>query len=368
MTKPLKVLHILYELRFSGAEVMIKGASSFWKQNGVDNHVLGTAEVIGDFSVNLRKEGIVVHHLPHENSLRFYKKFINFLRLHRFDILLIHVEGTFLTYAFLARIAKTPTIIRVIHSASLFKGKVRLNRTIRRWIVRQLGVIQISVSDSVRENEQVRFFNPTVQINNWYDDDHYHPPSKKERKEARNSFGLSENDKVILSVGNCAPSKNHDSIIKAIPLLTKNRYNIKYWHVGKEEIEKREQNLVYDLKLDSMIQFWGSQENVRRFLWAADIFVMPSFYEGFGIAALEAYACNLPVVLARSPGLDFWGAYFPETIYTEATAESLARGVTVALEEGNKFKNHDQTLLITNFGTLNGAKKYLSLFLGNYAN
>lgn len=172
---------VRFELRFSCAGVLFKGASSFWRQKGVDNHVLGTSEVLGDFSENLNHEGIVVHHLPIENSLRFYKKF----------------------------------------------------------------------------------------------------------------FG---------------------------------------------------------------------------FLWAEDVFVMPSIYEGFGIVALEAYACNLPVVLARSPGLDFWGAYFPETVYIETTADSLAKGETIVLEDSNNYKNHNQTLLFNNFGIQNCAKKYLSLFLGNYAN
>lgn len=359
-----KILHILSEIRSSGAEVMIKTALPYWQEGGAVLHALGTGKVLGSYAGNLSDRGIIVHHLPFANSQKFYSQLIRLLRAHQFDVVHIHTEHAALTYACLAHIAGTPRIIRTIHSSFLFKRLTRLTRTVRRWAVRQLGVAQVSISDSVKQNEQTRFRNPTRLIYNWCDDLHFRPPSMQERSENRNRLGLSEHQKVIVSVGNCAPVKNHEAVIQALALIKKNGLLPLYWHVGEEDSENREGNLAREFGLDTQVRFWGRQEDVRPFLWAADIFVMPSFYEGFGLAVLEALESGTQLVLARSPGLKEWADLIPEIIYTDTSAADLARGLLQALKMP---KNHEQAAqrsasLRTLFSVERGAQEYLALY------
>ncbi len=358
----ISVLHILYELRSSGAEIMLKIAAPYMKDKGVLQHVLSTAQSRGDFAEHFSNEGIVIHHIPYSNSLAFMVKFVRLLKQHKFDVVQIHVERTFLTFAILSRFAGVPVIIRTLHSTYLFEGVTRVNRAIRRWIVRLLGVIQVSVSAAIQQNEQKRFRNPTLQINNWFDDAKFYPPSDAERVSARKQFNLSDDQKIIISVGNCAPVKNHESIIRAIAMLKKDNVHLVYWHIGEEDAEKKEQKLVLDLKLESVIKFWGKQNSVRDFLWAADVYVMPSFHEGLSIAMLEALATGITCVLAKSPGLVEWGGTFPQIIYSDTTPQDLTTRLLEALIKEIKHQDMNMTFLINNFGVEQGGIKYLALF------
>jgi glycosyltransferase involved in cell wall biosynthesis len=362
MAEKIRVLHILYKLRSSGAEVMLKKAVSYWRESGVVLHVLSTAKVIGPYVNQLSNEGIVIHHLPFENSLSFYFQLIKLIRSNHIDVVQIHTERTMLTYAILARLAGASRIIRTLHSTYTFEGLTRFNRALRRWIIRHLGVVQVSISDLVRQNEQTRFRNPTHLIYNWYDDAHFYPPSLEQRSEVRKTLGLIENEKVIVSVGNCAQVKNHAAIIQALAIMNKNGQKPLYWHVGEEEVEGREKKLVCELQLNSQVHFWGRQEDVRPFLWAADAFIMPSFHEGFSIAMIEALACGIPVILARSPGLDGWSTVFPEIIYTDTTPAGLAYVVGQVLEEQKNYDSTSHALAKAKFTAQRGAEEYLRLY------
>ena len=358
----ISVLHILYELRSSGAEIMIKNATPYWKEKGIVQHVLSTAQTMGDFANDLSHKGVIIHHIPFSNTIDFFDKFFCFVRHNHFNVVHIHVERTFLTYSVLARIARVPVIIRTLHSTYMFEGLTRFNRAVRRWMVRVLGVIQVSVSAAIQENEKKRFHNPTLQINNWYDDSMFYPPSKNERANARKKYKLSKNQKVIISVGNCAPVKNHESIIRALSLIKNEGFRLEYWHVGEEDVEKREQKLVSELNLNNIVKFWGRQSNVRDFLWAADVYIMPSFHEGLSIAMLEAIATQIPVVLARSPGLDHWADSFSEIIYSETSPEDLANKLSQALQKSIKRDKNNLKEFTSNFCIDQGAKKYLELY------
>lgn len=356
------VLHVLNELRPSGAEVMLKLAAPYWMEHGLDLHVLSTGQKPGSFAEALTDAGFKVHHLPFANSPNFYMRLIRLIRAYRFDVVHLHTEHATLTYAVLARLAGTKRILRTIHSNFLFRGITRSTRALRRFLVRQLGVIQISVSRTVQENELERFKNPTLLIYNWYDDSHFVPPTPKQRQAARAAIGLDDSEKCLISVGNCAPPKNHAVILQALRLLKEEGLQVKYLHVGEEDRDKTERRLAGQLGVDQQVYFLGYQKDVRPYLWAADVFVMPSSYEGFGIALLEALACDLRIVLAHSPGLTEWAELSPGIIYTEIDPNSLFRAIKKALHPSCPHGHILSEQVAEIFSVRRGAQAYADLY------
>jgi D-inositol-3-phosphate glycosyltransferase len=69
----------------------------------------------------------------------------------------------------------------------------------------------------------------------------------------------------------------------------------------------RLQKLSHDLNLDKMVMFLGKrgQDTLPYYYSAADVLVMPSHYESFGMVALEAMACGTPVIASQVGGLAF---------------------------------------------------------------
>lgn len=326
-----KILHILNEIRPSGAEVMIKTASPFWAQHGIELHALSTGNVPGSYASSFETAGITVHHIPFANSFSFFFRALNLMRSTRFDVIHIHTERAALSYTLLARLAGTRTIFRTIHNNFLFTGATRITRTIRRWIATQLGAFHVSISNIVAKNELNRLKNPTYVIYNWYDNKRFYPPPNLEKKRCRKELGVSENEKIIVSVGNCSKVKNHAVIFEALSCLDSKSAPVLYFHIGEEDAERSEKKLAKKLNIEQQCYFLGKQTDVRSYLWAADVFVMPSLYEGFSIAALEALACNLHLIIANSPGLQELTQIFPEILITNCSPEDLSQSIQRSL-------------------------------------
>ena len=124
---------------------------------------------------------------------------------------------------------------------------------------------------------------------------------------ARKVLGLTE-DRIVLSVGRIEPLKGLDILIGAVAKL-ENRRSTRLVIVGgvpghDQEME-RLKSLAADLEIQDMVTFTGAvrQSDLPTYLSAADVFVIPSYHESFGLAALEAMACGVPVVAARVGGL-----------------------------------------------------------------
>jgi len=114
---------------------------------------------------------------------------------------------------------------------------------------------------------------------------------------------LSLDKKLILFVGLDLPRKNIRTILKALYKLRKNIKNVKLMLVTK--IRKETKELIDHLGLQNYVQLTGwVPSNLLPFYYnSADLFVFPSYYEGFGLPVLEAMASGVPVITSNVTSL-----------------------------------------------------------------
>ncbi len=119
---------------------------------------------------------------------------------------------------------------------------------------------------------------------------------------AKQQLGLVD-DKIILFVGRIEPLKGVEQLLKAMPYL-QNGQRPRLVIIGGDkrsqyEIEKL-QGLSRSLHIQDSVTFLGlkKQEQLPYFYSMADVCVVPSYYESFGLVALESLACGTPVVAA----------------------------------------------------------------------
>ena len=130
---------------------------------------------------------------------------------------------------------------------------------------------------------------------------------RSDKASARQALGIKE-DKVILSVGRAEPLKGLDILIGALHRmddLPNTRLVLVGGQPGRDRELDRLKAMAGALGIQDRITFAGAviQSELPKYMSAADVFAMPSYHESFGLAALEAMACGIPVVAARVGGL-----------------------------------------------------------------
>lgn len=369
----MKVLHVLNELRPSGAEVMLWVATPYWQKMDIQAEILSTGEVPGSYAPILENVGYPIHHLPYSHSVSFLRAFYKLLQSGKYDIVHLHAERANFWLALLAQLAGIPRVVRTIHNVFPWKGIRGLERRIQRWILHKLGVLHVSIGSSVKATEWEYFRNPTVYVPNWYDSDKFIPPSADKRSQARTSFEIEEDTFVLVSVGNCSRIKNHTAILQALKSISE-RIKFLYIHIGQEEQGEPERKLSEELGIANCVRFLGFVEEILPILYAADVYLMPSLHEGFSIAAIEAMATGMPVVLADVPGLRDLKQVTDKVRWVEPEPDSIAQALLslsnllpkVRQQMGLNLHNS----VYERFGVEQGVRKYVAIYrnqeLGKY--
>lgn len=142
----------------------------------------------------------------------------------------------------------------------------------------------------------------------------------------------------VLFLGRFIKEKNVDLLVRAVSILQKEAQNIQCVLIGDGPDRKRIEQLVTNLDLNdqiSILDFLETHEQVIRFMKGADVFVLPSRREGFGITALEAMACGTPVVTIHHPQnavSDLINEGMTGYV-TDPTSEALASAIPLARKE-----------------------------------
>lgn len=319
----MKVLHVLNELRPSGAEVMLEVAAPYWQNLGIEAEVLSVGRVPGAYAEPLREAGYAVRHVPLAPAHRFFARYVALLHRERYDAVHVHPERANFYLGAMARLCGTPRVVRTVHNVFAFDGALRTERRVQRRLLRALGVRQVSIGPSVEENELRRYRNPTRRIPNWYDATRFVPPTAAQRREARARLGIPPASFVCTTVGNCSTVKNHTALLDAIARLS-GRLPLTYLHAGQEDDEHSERRLALRHGIADHVRFMGFVRDVPQLLHATDVFVMPSLYEGYGMSAIEAMGSAVPVVLADVPGLRDLRHLSEHICWAEPEAAALA--------------------------------------------
>lgn len=300
----MKVLHILAEIKYSGAEVMLTRAADIMKENGISLFALSTGKQLGNYAPIMTNSGYICKHIPFKKSPSFFRNLYTYLKIEQFDAVHIHSERASLWIALIAKLTGCKIIVRTYHSSFTFSGFLRIRRICTRWITRLIGIRNIAIGDSVAKIEKYNLLNPCSIVYNWTDDSKFYPAkSMNEIKEVQKDFSIPCDSFVISSVGSCNHIKRHDLIVQAIKDATNQGLDIYYLHAGEGALNDNEKELAKKLGVSDKISFLGQCDDVRKVLIASDLYVMPSTYEGFGISCLEALKCGIPALVSDVPGL-----------------------------------------------------------------
>lgn len=137
-------------------------------------------------------------------------------------------------------------------------------------------------------------------------DDRYRPV-EIEKREVRDSFGLPRSDPMVLYLGSEVPRKNVPVVIRACRAVRNRGVPVHFVKAGSAGTGDRieTESAVSEADMEDHTTFVGQvpESRLPHLYNAADVFVFPSEYEGFGLPPLEAMACGTPVITSNRSSL-----------------------------------------------------------------
>ncbi|MBI4434142.1 glycosyltransferase [Candidatus Uhrbacteria bacterium] len=199
-------------------------------------------------------------------------------------------------------------LVSTEHNVNVDEGIVK--RCVKRVLARRTARI-VAVSDAVRMRS-IRWDGIPARlltvIPNGVDTDQFHPMPGTPHAEFR-----------LLTVGRLVPQKGHDILIDALATMRDQLPRVELDILGDGPCRAALEAQVRAFRLQDRVHFLGIHRDLPQQYPTADCAVFPSRWEGFGIAAVEAMACGIPVLATRVDGL----------------AEVVVHGVTGVLVPSN---------------------------------
>ena len=219
------------------------------------------------------------------------------------DLLHVHYAIPHSVSAFLARSMAAPhrlPFITTLHGTDItLVGSDRSFLPITKFSIEQSdGVTAISHYLKQRTLEEFDVKHPIEVIPNFVNCDLY---CRMDNPVMRAELAP-EGEPIVMHLSNFRPVKRLTDVVEIFALI-REKMPAKLVVIGDGPDRSAAEYIVRKKKLTSDVHFLGKQDRVYQYLGQADVFLLPSDMESFGLAALEAMACEVPVVASNTGGL-----------------------------------------------------------------
>lgn len=332
-----KIIHFITGLEVGGAETLLENLVY-----NLDEYQVKVLSIvpIGKIGQRMMENGIDVMSLGIRSKLdlRIFFRFYNLIKKEKPDILQVHLFHA----DFLSRICnlflKIAVLISTVHNTNIggkFKNILfKLTKHIpSKTILVSEGVKEYMIKKGIIDVGKSQVIFNSININEFeFDRD----------KSIRKKLNIEGNQKVLITVGSLTKQKGHEFLIKAMKELIKDYPNLILLIIGKGELREKLEKEIKSFNLEKNIFLLGYKENLKEYLSASDIFVLPSLWEGFGLVIAEAMASGLPVVSTRIFGVmdiiqDRENGFLAEARDSNSLAEKIRYILNLKEEEIEKI-------------------------------
>jgi N-acetyl-alpha-D-glucosaminyl L-malate synthase BshA len=259
-------------------------------------------------------------------SMALASKMVEVARYEKLDLLHAHYAIPHATSALLAKqiLSGDMKIVTTLHGTDItLVGQEPSFEPLMKYSIESSDVVT-SVSEYLRRETIERYGvnKDIIAIPNFIDTDVFHPV---DGKNLRRLLAPNE-EKILVHVSNFRPVKRVGDAIKAFKIILDSGIKAKFLLVGDGPDRAECEALARELGIWQQTRFLGKQAELASILSISDVFIIPSGNESFGLSALEAMACGVPVVSSDIGGL-------PEVNVNDETGYIVKMGDVETLAE-----------------------------------
>lgn len=294
----MRILHVITSLRTGGAEKLMVDLLPRLNEDGIECDLLTFDGSLTPFRKDLENKRVKIYDFGERNhssySLKNLLKLIPFLR--RYDIVHTHNTAPQL-FAAIGSVLCSVVLCTTEHTTSNRRRGWKWYAPIDRWMYSRYRKI-ICISEKTESNLREAIGDASYKIltiHNGIDVKVYSEskPLDIKSEHVRCRYAL-------VQVAGFRYQKDQDTVIKSLKFLDE---SVHLFLVGDGARRKELESLIADLHLDHRVHMLGIRTDVANILKCADIAIMSSHWEGFGLAAVEAMAAGIPVVATNIDGL-----------------------------------------------------------------
>ncbi len=280
-------------------------------------------------------------------SIALSSKMVEVVKFNDLDLIHAHYAIPHATSAYLAREilknerknSKDIKVITTLHGTdiTLVGLEPSFLSTMKFSIEQSDGVTAVSkfLKDKTMSNYSIE--KDIEVIPNFIDIDKYKRNPEKKTGCFRNNFA-EPNEKILIHVSNFRPVKRVPDVIKIFSLV-KDKVASRLILVGDGPERSECERLCRELGIIEYVKFMGKQDSLPEILSIADLFLMPSQSESFGLSALEAMSCGVPVISSSVGGLPELNLHGETGYIAEfGDVERMARYAIELFTEDKKYK------------------------------
>ncbi len=304
----MRIVHIMKVTGIAGAETHLLTLLPGLHSRGVDVQLILLVEPgkpMQAFAQALIDQGVPVHSLTIRGDIapRLVLRLRDLLRQLKPDIVHTHLQHADLYGISAARLAGVKVTLTSRHNENAFRYKPHIRLVNRRlWRMVNAGIaISESVARFAVEVEQA----PPYKIHVVYYGLLHNPQQAAERPliaaAKRHELGFGDDDLLIGMACRLVEQKGVEYALEAFQQITQRFPNAHLIIAGDGPLRAGLENAAK--KSADHVHFLGWREDAPQLMAAFDLFLMPSLWEGFGLAALEAMAQRVPVIASRVSSL-----------------------------------------------------------------
>ena len=292
----MKVIQVIPAFRLAGAEVMCENLCVALKNAGVDVIAVSLYSENTAITDRLDKKGVRIEYLDKKPGFdaSVIIKLVHLFKKEKPDVVHTHIYAS--KYALpAAAIAGVKKKIHTVHSMAQ-KEQGSLGKKVNTFLYRHCGVVPVALSSEVKKSIGEVYGLQESIIPVVYNGIELSKCIRKNDYEANGVF-------TIVHVGRFMKVKNHKTLIRAFAGFAEKKENVRLQLLGEGELLDEMKNYAEKLEVADKVEFLGLQSNVYPYLNKADVFCLPSEYEGVPMTLIEAMGTGLPIVASNVGGI-----------------------------------------------------------------
>lgn len=307
MTRKLKIGITCYP-SLGGSGVVATELGKLLAEKGHQVHFIthGVPFRLGSFQKNIFYHEVDVNNYyvfrypPYDLSLA--SKMASVAQMQQLDILHVHYAIPHAVCAFLAKkmVGRELKVVTTLHGTDItVLGHDESMKSLIQLAINESDAVTAVSQDLINETRSLLSIDRPIDLTyNFVDKRIYYPRDVRAR---RAEFAYPQ-EKILMHISNFRPVKRISDVVDIFARVNE-KIPSRLLLVGEGPDLPKVQSKIREMGLDNRVQFLGKQDDVAGVISLADLMLLPSEKESFGLVALEAMACGVPTVGSEAGGI-----------------------------------------------------------------